>query len=73
MIADARRYTKREKQAYRARQEKRREPWMTIDRFLSELDKLRPLEPWQRHVVEHHFADNLGRRVPTMRPKGEVL
>lgn len=65
-----RRYTVAEKKAYRAREERRYEA------LLEGFGVTRA--EWEGFVVEsilrrHHFADNLGSRVPTMRVNGDVL
>jgi hypothetical protein len=84
MVAVHRRYTKAEKEAYRARVAKRRGPrvWLNgvdISDMLSDFK----LEPWQSHVLDtyfkqpvkrrHHFGDRMGFRVPTIIPRGGVL
>jgi len=67
-VATWRKYTTAEKKAFQARRKRRGEA------VRNEL--LSGLRPWQRWVFDeymHHFADNKGRRVPTIRPRGEVL
>ena len=54
-----RRYTAAEKKAYRARLARRR-GGLTADRWIAD-------------EIRHFFADNMGRRVPTIRPRGDVL
>lgn len=65
-----RKYTQAEKKAYRARQA-RRKAW----RVQIELNSLWhdvPFVPGSMRVT-HHFADNFGSRVPTVRVDGDVL
>lgn len=70
-ITTWRRYTAAEKKAYRAREERRYEA--LLEGFGITRDE------WERFVVEsvllrrHHFADNHGSRVPTMRVNEDVL
>lgn len=66
MVAVHRRYTKAEKEAYRARVAKRRGPRVWLN-GVDISDVLRPVE--QRH----RFGDRMGFRVPTIIPKGGVL
>jgi hypothetical protein len=58
-ITTWRRYTAAEKKAYRARVRRR-----ALDELFSEM---------RAAFRAHHFADNLGSRVPTMRVNGDVL
>lgn len=59
-----RKYTKREKQAYRARQARRH--WFTRATG-------RTVEEWHAEARRHFFADNFGSRVPTARVNRDVL
>lgn len=83
-----RRYTAAEKKAYRLRELKRRQRRALLkDRVFADLysgrmpdeDAVRALG-WasvfaslKSFARPHHFADNLGSRVPTMRVNGDVL
>ncbi len=60
------RYTKREKQAYRARVKLRQQGW-----FIAATG--RTVEEWHAEARRHHFADGLGSRVPTQRVSPEYL
>lgn len=64
-----RKYTKREKQAYRARQDRRRGFRDNGDGTFTLLSA----GWWEMNSRRHRFADNLGSRVPTARVNGDVL
>lgn len=69
-----RRYTAAEKKAYRARLRRRSMgAWASRRDLIDHLAKIFGLPAAVLSEKPHHFADNLGSRVPTMRPKGEVL
>lgn len=93
MIVDRRRYTKAQKDAYRARAAKRRRPrvWLNGQDITDLLAEFK-LDAWQSYFItealktydvvvgrdgsvlsRHHFADQMGRRVPTIDPRGGVL
>jgi hypothetical protein len=65
-ITTWRRFTAAEKKAYRARQMRRRTEAILRDPLAYYLFGSEPKRT-------HHFADNLGSRVPTMRVNGDVL
>lgn len=75
-----RRYTVAEKKAYRARVRRRQQgSWSSRGELIRHLADILGMSP--EHLVaqdsvqprRHHFADNHGSRVPTMRVNGAVL
>jgi hypothetical protein len=79
-ITTWRRFTAAEKKAYRARVRRRKQgSWSSRGELIRHLADILGVSPEHLRVQDsvqprrHHFADNLGSRVPTMRVNGDVL